>query len=153
MIFLLYKGLSVADREWVTGYFLKMPSISNGEHTYSSYILPVGKRITEAVWVMPGTECLCSDISIYDNEAGRILLYQNDIIRCRDKKFIVSFGRYGAKGVNQSGHQGFYLEGYDRHTKDLINEGLRNDIYYWVCLGQPEYIDNINSIRGDRNNE
>lgn len=140
---MLYKGLSVADKEWITGYFLKMPSISNGEHTYSSYILPFGKRIDEAVWIMPGTECLCTDMSIYNGEKPRTLLYQNDIIKCRDYIFVVSFGHCGTKGTHYSGCQGFYLEGYDEHTKDRINGGLRNDIYYWVCLGQPEYLGNL----------
>ena len=150
---MLYKGLSVADREWVKGHFVKLVSLTNGVHQYNSYILPEYAPISEAVWIVPGTECLCTNMQLHDAEGNKVTLFQNDIIKCRDYTFIISFGHCGKKAIQHLGYQGFYVEGYDEYTKKRINEGLRDDIYYWVCLGSAEYIGNLhdNNGRGTKN--
>lgn len=59
-------------------------------------------------------------------EATNGKIFEGHIILSANHYFIVTYGRCG------KGYEGFYLQGYDDRTKRHINQGLRNDIYYWL---------------------
>lgn len=117
----LCRGKKKSNGEWVTGYLFKTQ-----EHTYIAY----PEQFDDDLFLSPQNifvEVMPETVSRFSGfEATNGKIFEGHIILSANHYFIVTYGRCG------KGYEGFYLQGYDDRTKKHINQGLRNDIHYWL---------------------
>ena len=69
------------------------------------------------------------------------LIFEGDVVKADGYIFIVKFGKCGGVANDENyGYMGYYLDGFDSMTKNVLRLGLRNDICYFVDI---EVIGNI----------
>lgn len=86
--------------------------------------------------IIPDT--LCEKVEGVSDKNGADI-YVNDILQTSEYKFVVKYGPCGSGSSKtscaecySSGYMGYYLDGYDEHTRNALYQGVRNDLLYWV---------------------
>ncbi len=69
------------------------------------------------------------------------LIFDGDVVKADGYIFVVKFEKCGGVANNENyGYMGYYLDGFDDMTKNVLKFGLRNDICFFTDI---EVIGNI----------
>lgn len=94
-------------------------------------------KIGKAYEVIPETICQCTTLT---DKNGK-LIFKGDVVKADGYIFFVSFGKCGGVANDENyGYMGYYLDGFDSITKNVLRFGLRNDICYFTDI---EVVGNI----------
>ena len=122
--------------EWVDGYYVCLNGA--GHFIYTGYAeTDCGTYYPDFHEVIPETICQCTTLT---DKNGK-LIFGGDVVKADGYIFIVKFGKCGGVANDENyGYMGYYLDGFDSLTKDVLRFGLRNDICYFADI---EVIGNI----------
>ena len=135
----LSRGKRKDNGAWIEGYLIQ------GNKTYIATIEATNYMVVsvsfmasiELVEVIPETVIRCTGL----NDKNGKLIFEGDIVKADGYIFFVKFGKCGGVANDENyGYMGYYLDGFDSMTKDVLWFGLRNDICYFTDI---EIIGNI----------
>lgn len=74
-----------------------------------------------------------------------VKIFEGDILQADDMRFVVKFGRCG--GVQNVDHEvgyvGFFVEPVGEHREELLLNGVRSDILYWLNAYKVSVVGNM----------
>ncbi len=120
----IFRGKREKDEQWEYGAFWQKNSSIIDKSGYSQKVIP------ETVGQCTGLK----------DKNGKPM-FEGDVVKADGYIFIVKFGKCGGVANDENyGYMGYYLDGFDSMTKDVLRFGLRNDICYFTDI---EVIGNI----------
>ena len=135
----LFRGKRKDNETWICGdlistrgkYYIHPNANSFKVNTYNlAKCVQMSEVIPETVGQSTGLE----------DKNGK-LIFEGDVVKADRYIFIVKFGKCGGVANNENyGYMGYYFDGFDSMTKNVLWFGLRNDICYFTDI---EVIGNI----------
>lgn len=124
----LSRGKRKDNGAWIEGFY---SCDIWGDET--EYILYDGQEYE----IIPETVGQCTGLR---DKNGK-WIFEGDVVKAGGYIFIVKFGKCGGVANDENyGYMGYYLDGFDSMTKNVLWFGLRNDICYFTDI---EIVGNI----------